>query len=647
MTVDPIAISGAALDALVEPVLMTDADGRLTFANATAAHLFGAEKHIGCPVTELIARFPARTPDGVALPPSLHPIARAVAQRQAVIGAELTFELETGTVTYLVNTVPLREAGAGGTVAVFHDVTAARRLEREAAEHAARLEALVDVVDEGIHIIDADGRTLFVNALGRDLLGDPAIESMSAAGRARALHVTEVDGRPIPGDGLPSSRALRGETVVSVELLMRHPQRGVRRMRVTAHPLRRPGGRTYAVVVAWKDVTAEHQAVAELKMARQAAEDASRLKDEFIAALSHELRTPLQPILGWTEVLRRHPALDDATARGLEAIHRNVRHQVRLVDDLLDLSRIVHGKLALRVEAFDLREQVRVAAESFEESASLKRVRLSADLPPAAVPMWGDAERVHQIVANLVANALKFTPSGGRVEVSLALRADSAVIEVADTGEGIAVADLAIIWEPFRQGRHTPRRGGLGIGLDLVRRLTELHGGRVAVTSDGPGRGARFRVELPLTRPPAPATGPAGSAPRRLAGRTVLVIEDNADTRDVLKLMLELEGAEVATAESGEDGVRAADQRRPEFVLCDIGLPDIDGMEVARRLRAHRHLRGVRCIALTGYGQAEDVRQAIESGFDAHLTKPINLDQLLALLVGERSVDSVRDSRVD
>jgi signal transduction histidine kinase len=633
MTVDPIAISGAVLDALVEPVLMTDAAGRLTFANATAAHVFGADAHIGRPVDELLARFPARTPDGAALPPSLHPVARAVGQRQAVIGAELTFELAHGPVTYLVNTVPLRETD-GGTVAVFHDVTQARRLERDAAEHAARLQALVDLVNESIYIIGADGRTLFVNALGREQMGDPALEAMSPVERARVLHFTDLDGRPVPAEQLPVSRAMRGEMVAGMQVLMRHPTRGVRRMRANAHPLRRPGGPIYAAVVTWKDVTDEHRAVAELETARQAAEDASRLKDEFIAALSHELRTPLQPILGWTEVLRRHPNLDDVASRGLEAIHRNVRHQVRLVDDLLDLSRIVHGKLALRVEAFDLREQVHLVAESFEESASLKRVRLAVDLPHTAVPMWGDGERVHQIIANLVANALKFTPAGGRIDVGLALRADCAVLEVADTGEGIAMADLAIIWEPFRQGQHTPRRGGLGIGLDLVRRLTELHGGRVAVSSDGPGRGARFRIELPLTRPAAPPPGPALGAPRRLAGRAVLVIEDNADTRDVLRLMLELEGAEVATAGSGEDGVRAAAQQRPEFVLCDIGLPDIDGMEVVRRLRAHHHLRDVQCIALTGYGQSEDIRQAIEAGFDAHLTKPINLDQLLTLLAG-------------
>lgn len=647
MSLDPAAISGAVLDALVEPVLMTDADGRLTFANATAVRVFGASAHLGRPVSELLARFPARTSDGADLAPSLHPIARALAQRRAVIGAELTFELENGRVTFLVNTVPLRDAGREhGAVAVFRDVTEARRLEREAAEHAARLEGVVDVVGEGVYIIGAQGRVIFVNALGRELLGDPAIESMAPAARAGALGLTDIGGRPVDADDLPSSRALRGESV-GVELLMRHRERGIRRVRVNAHPLRHPGDRIYAAVVAWKDVTDEQRALAEVEMARQAAEDASRLKDEFIAALSHELRTPLQPILGWTEVLRRHSGIDDVTARALEAIHRNIRHQVRLVDDLLDLSRIVHGKLALRFEAFDLREQVRAAAESFEESASLKRVRLAVELPVAVVSMWGDAARVHQIVANLVSNALKFTPAGGRVDVRLALAADAAaVIEVADTGEGIAVADLPIIWEPFRQGRHAPRRGGLGIGLDLVRRLTELHGGRVAVTSEGPGRGARFRIELPLATSSAPATHPTVGGPRRLAGRTVLLIEDNADTRDVLKLMLELEGADVETAESGEGGIHAADRRRPDFVLCDIGLPDIDGMEVACRLRSHRQLGGVRFIALTGYGQAEDVRQAIEAGFDAHLTKPINLDQLIALMTGDRSVDSLRDSRV-
>src|SRR5437867_12188322 len=345
-----------------------------------------------------------------------------------------------------------------------------------------------------------------------------------------------------------------------------------------------------------KDTTDEVRAREELEAARENAEEANHLKDQFIAALSHELRTPLQPILGWTEVLRRH-ALDDVTTRAMEVIHRNIRQQVRLVDDLLDLSRILHGKFMLRFETFDLREQVRAAMEAFEEPASMKRVRLGATLPDGPLLMWGDSARMHQMVANLIANALKFTSAGGRVGVRLEARDRRAVIEVDDSGEGIAESDLPIIFEPFRQGQLSTRRGGLGIGLDLVRRLTELHGGTVTVASAGLGQGARFRVELPRSRPEAAASAPPAGARPRLERQSVLVIEDNADTREVLKLMLEVEGATVETAADGEDGLRAAVRMRPDIVLCDIGLPDIDGFEVARRVRARGELAGVRLIA--------------------------------------------------
>ena len=633
MNVDPASISAVALDALVDPVVFVDTDGRLGLVNAAAVGAFGAAAAVGRPLDTLLP--------GTA---EVAAIVGAVQQRQPLLGVELTLT-RAATATYVVNTTPVRD-GSGGSVVVFRDVTAARKLEHAAVEHAARLQALVDLVDQAIYILAADGRPLFVNALGREQMGDAAMKLLSAFDRARALALSGLDGRPVAPEDIPFNRALRGETVSGATFLIHHASKGPRRMRVSAHPLRRPGDGIYAVVVAWKDVTDEHRALAEIDTARQAAEEASRLKDEFIAALSHELRTPLQPILGWTEVLRRHSGIDDVTARALEAIRRNVRHQVRLVDDLLDLSRIVHGKLALRFEAFDVREQIRLAVEAFEEAASLKRVRISAELPPAAVPMWGDGERIHQIVTNLVSNAVKFTPAGGHIDVRLRVADAGATIEVADTGEGIAAADLPIIWEPFRQGRHSPRRGGLGIGLDLVRRLTELHGGSVAVSSPGPGRGSSFRIELPLAASATPVSDPAVGTPGRLAGRTVLLIEDNADTREVLKLMLEVEGAAVETAEAGEAGVRAAKRRRPDVVLCDIGLPDIDGMEVVRRLRS-THAETMRCIALTGYGQAEDVRQAIDAGFDAHLTKPVNLDQLMALLASDGSVDTARGARVD
>jgi PAS domain S-box-containing protein len=635
---DHRSIFDAVLDALVEPVIVTDGGGVVTFANAIAAQCFGADKDVGAPIGRHLERLRIRTPSGNELAPERHPIPLALVTREAVIGAELSIESEHGAGVWVLNTVPLHVGDRiGGTVSVFHDITSAARLERELADHAARLETVVNLVNEGVFIIAPDGSLLFTNARGQRLLGLPL--RASAEARARQLEIVSPDGRPIPTEAFPSMRALRGETVSEMDFVLKTPGGERRRIRSSAHPLRHPDGTIFGAMVTWRDITEEIRAREEMEKAREGAEEANRLKDQFIAALSHELRTPLQPILGWTEVLRRHGHLDAVTTRAVEAIHRNIRQQVRLVDDLLDLSRILHGKFALRFEAFDLRDQVRTAVEAFEEPAALKRIQLTASLPSVPLPMWGDGARLQQVTSNLIANALKFTPAGGRVNVRLAAAGDRARLEIEDTGEGIPPADLPVIFEAFRQGSQSRRRGGLGIGLDLVRRLTELHGGTVRVASEGPGRGACFSIELPLS-PTRPArAGRDADAQGRLEQRSVLIIEDNDDTRDVLRFMLEVEGARVETAAAGEAGVRAADTFQPEIILCDIGLPDIDGMEVARRIRSHPDLARVRLIALTGYGQTEDVRQAVDAGFDAHLTKPINLDQLLALLTGAASGD--------
>jgi signal transduction histidine kinase len=627
---DPDGILGAMLDALVEPVIVVGSDGVVQLTNVAAGQVLGAERDVGRPITEHLLRVGARTPDGSHLPPALHPISRALAQRQAVIGAELLLDVDGRSLTCLVNAMPLSSGTSGGGVlAVFHDITESARLEREVARQTARLAAIVHLVDEGVFVVDADSRLVFINEAGRRMLDFR--EGMTLDERARHGPMLDLDGRPVPPSAYPSSRGFRGETVADLPLVFDHPITGRRQFRAGAHPLRRPDGAIEAVLVTWKDVTDQERARAELEAAREAAEAANRLKDQFIAALSHELRTPLQPILGWTEVLRRHGSLDELTERALEAIHRNIRQQVRLVDDLLDLSRIVHGKFTLRFEALDLRDPVRSAIEAFEEAAELKQLTLSTTLPREPLPLWGDSARLQQITGNLISNALKFTPAGGRVSVRLSAEHEQAVLEIEDTGEGIAAEDLPVIFEAFRQGRET-RVGGLGIGLDLVRRLTELHGGSVRVESDGTGRGARFRIVLPLAgarqAPLEVGARPSG----RLGRRSVLVVEDDDDTRAVLRYMLETEGARVEAARSGGEGVRAAERLQPEIVLCDIGLPDIDGMEVARRLRAAPALAGVRLIALTGYGQAEDVRQALDAGFDAHVTKPVNIDQLMALL---------------
>jgi PAS domain S-box-containing protein len=544
-----------------------------------------------------------------------------------------------------VNSAPLWDGDRlAGTVSTFRESTGAASADA-GLDHAALLDTSLNLVNEGIFVVDRDGIVIFVNAVATRILG--LTTGMHVPDRLAHQNVTELDGVPIPPDRLPARRALAGETVTGAEFIVADVGGGRRRLHQNAHPLRTPEGAIYAALVTARDVTEEVQAREELETARETAESANRLKDDFIAALSHELRAPLQPILGWTEVLRRHGSLDSVTAKALEAIRRNIRQQVRLVDDLLDLSRIVHGKLTLHYETFDLREQVRAAAEPYEEAAVLKKLRLTIDQPGEPVIMWGDGARIQQVVTNLVSNAVKYTPAGGHIAVRVVANDYDALIEVEDTGEGIAPDDLAIIFEAFRQGFGAPRRGGLGIGLNLVRRLTELHGGRVDVESEGIGYGARFRVTLPRTlhrTQPPPADTPRR---RRLDQRSIVIVEDNDDTREVMKYMLEAEGARVVTAATGVEGVTCAKRERPHVVLCDVGLPDIDGLEVARRLRRHAGLARTRLIALTGYGQPEDIRGALGAGFDAHVTKPINLDQLLDLMSrpADARDDGPRDSR--
>ena len=621
----------AVLSAVAEPVMITDAEGVVTYANPAGARRFGWDKLIGVPLADRMARWPMCDAGRAPIPPSEDPVARVLATGARALDVRVSAETAAGRWEWFTaNVVPFVEDGeVVGTVSVMHDVTDAVRLEADLADQAARLGVIADQARDGVFVVDGDGRLLFANAAGQGLLGSPS-PTETPEDRCRRLDVRDKDGRPLRADRLPSMLALRGVTIADMELSLDVCGER-RRFAAKADPLRNREGQVYAAVVTLEDLTEEVRMREELERARETAEEANRLKDEFIAALSHELRTPLQPILGWTEVLRRHGSLDHITSQALEAIRRNIRQQVRLVDDLLDLSRIVHGKFQLRFETFDLREQVRSAAEPFDEAAALRRVRLTLALPPSPVPMWGDGARVQQIAANLIANAVKFTPPGGHIGVHLVTGEREALLEVEDTGDGIAPEDLPVIFEAFRQGGSARRRGGLGIGLDLVKRLTEMHGGTVDVSSEGRGYGARFQVRLPLgvpeSRPRRRATPST-----RLDGRTILVVEDNTDTRQVLKYMLEIEGARVEAVESGQEALSQAHTFRPQIVLCDIGLPDIDGLEVARRLRAVSGFEQTRLIALTGYGQPDDIEHALEAGFEAHLTKPINLDQLLALL---------------
>jgi signal transduction histidine kinase/CheY-like chemotaxis protein len=382
------------------------------------------------------------------------------------------------------------------------------------------------------------------------------------------------------------------------------------------------------------------------RAARQEAERANTLKDEFLATLSHELRTPLSAILGWAHILRHKLPPELAELRkGVDVIERSTRAQTQLIDDLLDMSRISSGKMRLDVQAVVPAAFIEPAIETVRPAADAGGVRIEALLDPAAGPVAGDPARLQQVVWNLLANAVKFTPRGGRVQVLLARVASHVEITVADTGIGVKPEFLPHIFDRFRQadGSTTRRYGGLGLGLSIVKRLVELHGGRVRAHSDGEGRGASFVVELPVkavherggARHPRPGDG-LNRAPVfdavDLGGLKVLVVDDEADARDLLTRLLRDCGAEVLAADGAAGALAAVQAHRPDVLVSDIGMPEVDGYELLRRVRALGAAAGgaLPAIALTAFARSEDRVRALRAGFSVHVTKPVEPAEILA-----------------
>jgi signal transduction histidine kinase len=376
--------------------------------------------------------------------------------------------------------------------------------------------------------------------------------------------------------------------------------------------------------------------------ARRQAEEANRTKDEFLATLSHELRTPLNAILGWVQVLRTGKLDPAAGAKALETIERNARSQAQLIADLLDVSRIITGKLRLDFKPVELRRIIDSALESVRPAADAKGILLDISIGPLASPVLGDADRLQQVIWNLLSNAIKFTSRGGRVEVRLREAGGNAVIRVNDSGIGIRPDFLPYVFDRFRQaeGSITRTHGGLGLGLSIVRHLIELHGGTAEVESAGEGQGATFTVRLPLRAELAEddpldrtaVTPGLFSAPDLLAGVRVVVVEDEADTRELLAVALQQCGAEVAAFGSVPEALAAFDRAVPDVLLSDIGVPGEDGYSLIRKVRAREPALGgnVPAAALTAYARAEDRLRALEAGYQTHLAKPIDPAELIA-----------------
>ena len=377
------------------------------------------------------------------------------------------------------------------------------------------------------------------------------------------------------------------------------------------------------------EVTAQKRVEEALKAANQA-------KDEFLAMLGHELRNPLGAIASATSLLNTAGGAEPTSGRARAVIMRQVQLLSRLVDDLLDVSRVTSGKVTLVRQPIDLAELVRNAVAGWRSSGRLDRHHVTVDV----ASVWADADtaRIEQVVSNLVGNALKYTPAGGAVAIRVHAEDDVAVLQVQDTGAGIPPNVVERMFDLFVQGERTIDRaqGGLGVGLTLVKALVEMHGGTVRGTSDGPDQGSTFTVQLPrVTAPPNIVPRPSGQSVQR-SRRKILVIEDNADAREMLRAQLTLEGHDLHEAADGDAGVSLATSLVPDVALIDVGLPLVDGYEVARRIRATAAGKSILLIAITGYGQAEDRRRALEAGFDAHLTKPVLPERLAEALAGSR-----------
>ncbi|HVG09721.1 MAG TPA: chemotaxis protein CheB [Thermoanaerobaculia bacterium] len=528
--------------------------------------------------------------------------------------------LREGDSWYILRILPYRtlDDRVDGVVVTFLDVTELKRAE----ENRARLAAIVESSHDAIIGKTLEGTVTSWNAGAERLYGYTAEE---AVGQNISLIAPP---ERIGELGPIFERLRRGQRVEPFETV-RVRKDGTRlNIMLVVSPVFDASGRIVEASAIAHDITAQ-------KRTEEALHEAARRKDEFLAMLGHELRNPLAPIRNCLLILDQPGATPEQAGRARQTLERQVQHLTRLVDDLLDVSRISQGKILLRTGRLDMAALVRTAVEDYRAPAADAGETLELDLPDR--PLWvnGDPTRLAQCVGNVLHNAVKFTERGGRIEVALRAEDGQAVVSVSDTGVGVDAQTLQRLFEPFSQADSgiDRSRGGLGLGLALVKRLVELHGGTASAQSEGLGHGTRVELRIPLQEARDEPSAPAPGAADRRRARRCLLIEDNADAAETMGLLLELYGHQVRIASDGREGLEAARRFLPEIVLCDIGLPNgLDGYEVARRMRQDPALRAMSLVALTGYGQEEDQRRAREAGFDLHLTKPADPEKLERLL---------------
>ncbi|HUR90698.1 MAG TPA: response regulator [Ramlibacter sp.] len=559
------------------------------------------------------------------------------------LGAREAYSL--GAVDFIVK--PFRTQPLIAKLAFFIELHRSRKelhdAERQAVQDRVFLSAVLEAVEDAIIACDPQGRLTLLNRAAREFLGLPVAGMPAGVLPARALFRRR-DGSPMPDEELPLQRALKGERVQQLELVLQLDGAPPRPVVASGQALYDESGQMLGAVVSLHDISASLEAKL-LRESRERLAESDRRKTEFLATLAHELRNPLAPISNGLHLLRR---AGDVLAhdKALDMIDRQLTHMVHLVDDLLDIARISSNKVDLRRERLDLAAVLAGAIETSMPLITGAGHTLDVHMPAEPLQIEGDATRLSQIVSNLLNNAAKYTPHGGRIELSASQEGGEAVVRVSDTGIGIAAPEMPKVFEMFTQvGRNFDRaQGGLGIGLALVKRLVELHSGTVEAMSAGTGRGSTFVVRLPLTQaasapalPPAkPLEEPCGASFR------VMVVDDNVDAAESLAALLEIEGHQARIAHDGEGALRVASEFVPHVVFLDIGMPGMNGYQVARELRSVPDMRDAVVVALTGWGGQEDRARSRNAGFDHHLTKPASLASVEALLAEIAASESRR-----
>ncbi len=627
------------LGSIGDGVITTDTDGRVTYLNAVAESLTGWTSHdaLGQPLATV---FPIVNED--TRQPTDNPALRALREGAVVGLANHTILLAKDGVERSIDdsAAPIRgdDGAVSGSVLVFRDISGRRQGERDevASLIAARqLAAIVESSDDAIIRKSLDGIVQSWNAGAERLFGYPASE---AIGRHISLVIPPE--RIAEEDHIVASLKA-GHRVDHFETERRHRSGQLIWVSLTISPITDRTGRVVAASKIARDVTRQREAETRRRQLedslRALAEDlsaADRQKNEFLATLAHELRNPLAPLGNMLEVLKRADGDAHMRALALGTMERQLHHLVRLVDDLLDLNRITHNRLELRKGPVELGSLIAQAIEASRPLAEAANHQIRFVAWPAPIHLSADAVRLGQVFGNLLNNSCKYSDPGGTITVRMERDGDEAVVTVEDTGAGIPPDRIAGIFDMFTQIERSRDRaqGGLGIGLTLVRRLVQMHGGSVEARSAGEGQGSQFVVRVPIVlEPEVPVVAPAG-APGTPQRRRILVVDDNHDAASSMAMLLELDGHEVVMVHDGAAAYEAAEAHRPDVVLLDIGLPLLDGYEVCRRIRRQPWGSGMALVALTGWGQDEDRHKTREAGFNAHLVKPVNYDELMTML---------------